>query len=217
MSADKNPFLKETEELRSLRVLREIEKDPSVSQRELADTLGVALGIANACIRTLVRKGMIKVRGENNRSMTYHLTKKGFAQKASLAAQWTVNTIGFYREMREIIGAGLQVVASSGTSHIVILGVNEIAELVALLAPSAGLEVVGVVAQENTFAEGCLAGAPLVEVESLGGVDPDAVLLCLESQDPQREGLYKEVLARLPGVPIFWIDGSELDVMVTPS
>jgi DNA-binding MarR family transcriptional regulator len=63
-------FLKETEVFHSLRTLEEIEKNPNISQRELSKRLGVALGITNALLKTLARKGLIKIRGESNRTLT---------------------------------------------------------------------------------------------------------------------------------------------------
>ncbi len=54
-----------SESLRDLKVLEAIEEDPSISQRDLSNRLGVALGITNALIKTLVKKGHIKIKGKN--------------------------------------------------------------------------------------------------------------------------------------------------------
>ena len=49
-----------TDEIR-LRILRELENDPGLSQRDLAKELGVSLGKTNYCLRALVEKGLVKV------------------------------------------------------------------------------------------------------------------------------------------------------------
>ena len=68
------------------RILRELERDPQLSQRELADSLGVSLGKTNYCVRALVEKGLLKVenfrRSQNKLAYAYYLTPRGIRAKA---------------------------------------------------------------------------------------------------------------------------------------
>lgn len=68
-----------------LRVLRLLEAEPELSQRELAKRLGVSLGKANYCIRALLQQGHIKARNfgnsRNRRAYLYKLTPEGVAAK----------------------------------------------------------------------------------------------------------------------------------------
>ncbi len=43
-------------------ILREIQKKPKSSQRELAEELGFSLGKLNYCLKALQKKGFIKLR-----------------------------------------------------------------------------------------------------------------------------------------------------------
>lgn len=138
---DNNVFLKPTDEFRNYKALEEIEKNPSISQRDLAQKLGVALGIANACIHTLVKKGLIKIRGENNRGISYHLTKKGVLHKGVLAVEWTKNTINFYRETRLKILQDLEALKIIGIESIFLIGTEELTELVQLIAPTINIAI----------------------------------------------------------------------------
>jgi EPS-associated MarR family transcriptional regulator len=71
-----------------LKVLRLLESDPSLSQRDLARALGVSLGKTNYCIRALLDKGLIKMQNfrssENKLGYAYLLTPAGIAAKAEL-------------------------------------------------------------------------------------------------------------------------------------
>ena len=49
-----------TEE-RQLNALRLLEENPEMSQRELAEALGVSVGAANYCLKALVAKGWVKL------------------------------------------------------------------------------------------------------------------------------------------------------------
>lgn len=74
-----------TDEIR-LQILRELDRDPKMSQRQLARTLGVSVGKANFCLQALVERGLVKVenfrRSGNKLAYAYQLTPRGIADKA---------------------------------------------------------------------------------------------------------------------------------------
>lgn len=161
---------------RELLALEHIERNPGISQRQLARELGVALGVANACVRTLVRKGLVKVRGESNRSITYHLTREGVLRKAALALEWTNNTINDYAAARSRVRRQLEAIAERGITRIVILGADEAAELVALIAPHAGLSVAAAVDVGGRRIADVLAGVRVVAPADVVGLAVDAAI-----------------------------------------
>ncbi|WP_341237303.1 MarR family EPS-associated transcriptional regulator [uncultured Limnobacter sp.] len=70
------------------RVLRLIEGKPEISQRELADALGISLGQINYQLKSLKEKGLIKagnfLRSDNKLAYAYLLTPKGVADKLAI-------------------------------------------------------------------------------------------------------------------------------------
>ncbi len=89
------------------RLLRQIESDASVSQRELAQKLGISLGAVNYCLKALVAKGLIKV--ENFRASQrklryiYVLTPQGVATRAKLTLKFLNRKLTEYECLREEI------------------------------------------------------------------------------------------------------------------
>ena len=75
-----------------LRLLRHLAENPQVSQRELAEHLGVSLGKANYCLGALVDKGLVKARNfknnANKRAYLYLLTPNGFRAKAEISVRF---------------------------------------------------------------------------------------------------------------------------------
>lgn len=67
-------------------LLRLLEQNPAVTQRELARELNFSLGKTNYCLRRLVAKGWIKLgnfrRSRNKAAYLYQLTPAGLAAKA---------------------------------------------------------------------------------------------------------------------------------------
>lgn len=77
-----------SDELR-YRILRLVDESPNLSQRELADALGVSVGKVNYCLRALVTKGLVKIRRFTNSrrksAYLYVLTPNGVSEKLQVA------------------------------------------------------------------------------------------------------------------------------------
>jgi len=92
------------------RILKLLEAQPELSQRELARELGVSLGKANYCLRALVAKGLVKaVNFKNNRNKkayAYYLTPKGIDEKARVTLRFLMQKAQEYealkRELRQL-------------------------------------------------------------------------------------------------------------------
>ena len=74
------------------RLLRLLEQEPDLSQREIARRMGVSLGKVNYCLHALVEKGWLKAgnfcRSQNKRVYLYVLTPSGIAEKASMTVRF---------------------------------------------------------------------------------------------------------------------------------
>ena len=72
-----------------LRVMRAVQANPRMSQRELARDLGVSLGATNYALKALIGQGLVKadnfVRADKKAGYLYVLTPAGFTSKAKLA------------------------------------------------------------------------------------------------------------------------------------
>ena len=72
----------------SYQVIKLIEQDPEISQRELSKELGVSLGKVNYCLRALIDKGWLKAKNFKNSqhkmAYRYLLTPKGMQEKTAL-------------------------------------------------------------------------------------------------------------------------------------
>ena len=74
------------------RVLRLLEQNPDLSQRDIANSLGVSLGCVNYCLKALAEKGQVKIRNfrasEHKLRYAYVLTPKGLAERAALTGRF---------------------------------------------------------------------------------------------------------------------------------
>ena len=96
------------DELR-LRVLRALEANPELSQRQLAAELGASLGGVNYALKALVERGSIKAdnfrKSGNKAAYLYVLTPKGIAEKSLLATAFLGRKLEEYEVLRQEIEA----------------------------------------------------------------------------------------------------------------
>ena len=96
------------DELR-LRVLRALEANPELSQRQLAAELGVSLGGVNYALKALIARGFVKAdnfrKSGSKVAYLYVLTPKGLAEKSSLATAFLGRKLEEYEVLRQEIEA----------------------------------------------------------------------------------------------------------------
>ncbi len=88
-------------------VLRQIQKKPKSSQRQLASDLGFSLGKLNYCVKALKQKGLIKInkfkKNKNKINYIYILTPKGINYRIKITIQFMKKKMKEYDEMKKEI------------------------------------------------------------------------------------------------------------------
>ena len=86
------------------RVLRILQERPDVTQREIAQLLGVSTSGLNYCLNALIDKGWVEVHNfsesKNKFGYFYLLTPSGIAEKAALTGRFLHRKLKEYEEMR---------------------------------------------------------------------------------------------------------------------
>jgi len=85
------------------KILKLIEANPSISQRELARQLDISLGKTNFCLRALIEKGLLKASNFKNSkkksAYLYLLTPQGFEEKASVSMRFLKHKMREYEKL----------------------------------------------------------------------------------------------------------------------
>ena len=96
------------DELR-LKVLLALEENPDLTQRQLAAELGVSLGGINYALKALIERGFVKAnnfrKSGRKAAYLYVLTRKGIAEKTSLATAFLGRKLEEYEMLRREIEA----------------------------------------------------------------------------------------------------------------
>ena len=179
--------------MRELNFLQELEKNPIVSQRELSNKFGIALGVTNACLKTMARKGWIRITGLNHHKIGYYLTPKGFAEKAKLTLHLISWTVQHYSALKDIIGERLLEMENSGVKNIVFYGISDEIEIAYITLQGVNLKLVGIVEDEDkVINKKEIFGFELKDLSQIETMKPDAVLITsLTNQEGRVEKLSK--------------------------
>jgi len=86
-------------------VLRKINKKPNSSQREIAEELGFSLGKLNYCLKSLQKKGLIKLQNFQKKKnkisyLRYVITPKGIAERTRLTINFMERKMKEYDELK---------------------------------------------------------------------------------------------------------------------
>lgn len=158
----------------TLELLQAIDQKDDISQRDLAQGMGVALGLANSYLKRCVKKGLIKITTAPANRYLYYLTPNGFAEKARLTADFFTTSLTLFRQSGESYSQLFAHCEAKDNRRIVLAGISDLTEIALMRATQADVRIVAIY-QPNASREAYF-GVPVIErVAKL--VDFDCVVL----------------------------------------
>lgn len=175
----------EPTDLRDLQLLSEVEQQPELSQRELSQRLGIALGLTNILLRNLVQKGYVRAAKAGWKRWFYNLTPEGVTQKIKLTVTYVHRVLNHYQKVRRILIERLEPLALHEESRIAVYGTGEFAELVYLGLKEYGVQEIQVFLSDPEPGLKFL-GMPVHDISELRASDHDQIVVALLSISEER-------------------------------
>jgi DNA-binding MarR family transcriptional regulator len=172
------------EATRHLQVLEALDGAGHVSQRSVAETVGLTLSRVNRIIKALLANGQIRVVDHSVRPFAYALTPEGREYVQRLSHHQYAAVFGRFREAQHRIRTRLQAVREDGVERVVLYGAGEVMDVVSALAKESGLRVVKVV-DESEYDQKHRADMDTALPERIEAVQPDAVLVTMLGFSPR--------------------------------
>jgi DNA-binding MarR family transcriptional regulator len=181
-------------EIRELNLLQELEKNPVISQRELSNRFGIALGVTNACIKRMVRRGWIRITGLNQRRIEYYLTPKGFTEKAKLSVDLISWTVRHYASLKDLIGSKLLEMQAEGVERVVFYGVCDEMEIAYITLQGVKMKLVGIVDDDEKYRPQFIFGYELEPVSRVRELRPEGILITTTLESDRKMDRVKKYL-----------------------
>ncbi|MBI5195893.1 MAG: winged helix-turn-helix transcriptional regulator [Nitrospirae bacterium] len=170
----------------TLRILDELSKEPHVTQRSLSGKLDVALGLVNAYMKRLAKKGYIKVTTIPQNRVKYILTPKGFTEKVRLTYEYMHFSLSYFKDIRQRIDNVYKQMISSGAKNLLLWGDGEVAELCYVSLRGLPLNLIGII--DNKRADNGFFGHNIYAPQDLAGLNYDAILITsLKDKENERQ------------------------------
>ncbi len=103
------PIKRSAQEDARFRILRLLGDNPNLTQRQLAEALGVSLGAVNFCLKAMIDVGLVKAKNfrssENKRRYAYIITAEGIAEKVALTCTFVQRKVREYEALKAEIDA----------------------------------------------------------------------------------------------------------------
>ena len=117
---------------REFALLSEVKRTPDTTQRHLARRLDVSLGVVNLLLRSVTRKGYMRMTRASWRRWFYALTPQGIMHRVRLTVAYMGQFLNRYQTVKQILREELEPLALHAESRVAIYGTGEFAELVYL-------------------------------------------------------------------------------------
>ena len=117
-----------------LKIISEISKNSSASQRELSKISKLSLGMVNIILHRLIEKGYMKIKQLDGRRVNYILTPKGFTEKLDKSRQYLSRTMFAVSVLKDVIKEKFETCYLEGGRRFVSLADQDIAPIIGLAA-----------------------------------------------------------------------------------
>ena len=144
----------------TLGVLNAVEKNSRITQRDVAQNIGIALGLTNTYLKRCIKKGLIKVQQVPANRYAYYLTPRGFAEKSRLTGEYLSQGFQFFRVARNQLIEIFKICQQRKFKRIVLHGLTDIAEIAILSSSHSDVQIVGIIDSSSSHTE--YAGIPVV-------------------------------------------------------
>jgi len=164
-----------------LELLNVVHENSDLTQRSMANQLGIALGLANTYLKRCIRKGYIKVGQIPSNRYSYYLTPTGFAEKSRLTAEYLSSSFNFFRRAKAQCLESIRYARARDWDRLCLVGVSDLAEVYALCSLDHQIELVGIF--DPTSNRDRFAGLPVAK--QLSGITAFDAVVITDTQSPQ--------------------------------
>ena len=182
-------------DIRTLKILEEIDNDHSPSQRDLSKKLNMSLGLVNSFVKRLANKGYFKITNIPKNRVKYILTPKGAAEKTRLTYQYIQYSFKFYRNAREKLQKTFKYLMAQGVRRVVFYGTGDFAEIAFISMRESSIQMMAIV-DDNNIGEKFL-GSVVKDADILNSISFDRILITsMISKDNILEKLLEQGIPR---------------------
>jgi DNA-binding MarR family transcriptional regulator len=175
-----NSFFKPTLLYKEFMILDLIEKESNITQREISNTIGVAVSMINTYLDDYEKKGLIKRKKHSSKTVEYFVTKKGTERKKLLNIWYLKSSHEVYLSAKDNIIKFLNQIIDKGFKKILLYGAGEVAEIMLQVMNDDNnipLEILAVVDDDVFKQNEIIVNKPIISNVQIKSFDHDGILV----------------------------------------
>lgn len=131
------------------------QQEGRVTQTELSNNLRISIGLLNAYLRNLIKKGYVKATNVKASTVRYMLTPEGMTEKYRLTRRYMSNSLDHYKKIKQAVEARIVRLKQEEVTTVVFVGTGAIAEIMHLYLGDTKIKLLGVfndvVGEQDSF------------------------------------------------------------------
>ena len=170
----------------TLELLQAIEQKDDISQRHLAQEMGVALGLANSYLKRCVKKGWIKMTTAPANRYLYYLTPNGFSEKARLTAEFFTTSLALFKQSGDEYSGVFKECSVASLNRVLLVGLSDLTEIALMRSFQSDVTVVAIYQPNSPRKE--FFGVPVfTKLIECGSLTNDIDVIVLSSMEQTNE------------------------------
>jgi DNA-binding MarR family transcriptional regulator len=175
-----NAFFKPTVLYKEFLILDLIEKDQNITQRQMAEALGVAVSMVNQYLDDYEKKGLIKRKKHSTKTVEYFVTKKGAERRKLLNIWYLKSSHSVYLSAKDNITSFLNQIIDKGFKKILLYGAGEVAEIMLQVMNDDNklpLQVIAIIDDNPSKKGESLVNLPVILKENIDQYEHEGILV----------------------------------------
>ena len=173
-------FFNPTNVYKELVLLQEIEKDPSITQKELGNVIGAAPSMVNVYIKELEEQNYLNREYISTKTVNYRITPEGIKRKNYLLIVYMRELLALYYLAKNNVEEFLSKVQQKGYKNLLLYGAGEVAEtIVGVIRDSENitLNVLAVVDDDEQKYNTKILGYNIIPRQNIDKYPHDAIII----------------------------------------
>lgn len=187
-------FFKPTPLHKEFLLLQMIEKNPNVTQRDIASAIGVSPAMVNKYLDEYENKGLIKRSYESIKVVKYYITEEGSSRKKLLNIRYLESALDVYNDAKDDCYRFFESIISKGYKNILFYGAGEVAEIMLTVINNdkdIDLNVLAIIDDDINKQNKTLINKAIISLEEASNYNYDAILISTYNNSSK---LYKKLL-----------------------
>lgn len=165
---------------KELQILNLLTSNPQVTQRGIANSVGISLAMVNFYLEKYEKDGVLKISRDSTRAGLYSLTKRGHEKRKLLNMEFLEASLDVYNQAKNECINFIEKIKEDGFKKLIFYGAGEVCELLLYVMNNireVDLEVLAVIDDDSAKIGTLITDVKVISINDLNKYDYDGILV----------------------------------------